>query len=129
MNKYIGIPFVDKGSSLEACDCYGLVRLVYKEELQTTIPDFNSSCKDTKRIFSDYLKQIAEHWKLVQEPQLYDVIAMAYDPQHPKIVQHFGIYIGNGMMLHTLEHIGSFTVKVSEFQYYIKGIYRWKLSS
>jgi len=127
MIKYIGVPFVDRGITKDGADCYGLIRLVYKEELGIDIPEFNSSCSDVKRIFLDYLKQISEHWELVvDEPKLYDVIAMAYDPEHPKIVQHFGIYIGNGMMLHTLNHVGAFTAKVSDFNYFIKGIYRWK---
>lgn len=126
MTKYIGIPFIDRGQSFEGADCYGLVRLIYKEELSIILPEFLSSCKDSKRIWSDYLKQISEHWDLVKEPKLYDVIAMSYDPQHPKIVTHFGIYIGNGMMLHTLQGIGSFTCRLSEFSYSIKGMYRWK---
>jgi len=128
--KYIGIPFEDRGQSMESSDCYGLVRLVYKQELGLVIPEFNSSCADTRRIFSDYLKQISEHWDLVtEETKPFDVIAMAYDHDHPKIVQHFGIYIGNGMMLQTLKGIGAFTIKVSEYQHYVKGIYRWRAST
>jgi cell wall-associated NlpC family hydrolase len=128
--KYVGIPFEDRGHSKEAADCYGLVRLVYRQELGIEIPEFNSSCGDTRRIFMDYLKQISEHWDLVTEDfQPFDVIAMAYDPEHPKIVQHFGLYIGNGMMLQTLKGIGAFTIRVSEYQHYVKGIYRWRAST
>lgn len=126
MIKYVGIPFIDRGCSFEGADCYGLVRLVYKEELAIILPEFLSSCRDSKSIWRDYLKQISEHWELVDEPELYDVIAMTYDPQHPRIVTHFGLYIGNGMMLHSLQGIGSFTCKLTEFSYAIKGIYRWK---
>lgn len=127
--KYIGIPFEDRGQTMESADCYGLVRLIYQQELNTEIPSFDSSCADTRRIFSDYLKQISEYWDLIEDPQVFDVIAMAYDQEHPKLVQHFGIYIGNGMMLQTLNGIGSFIIRMSEYKQYVKGIYRWRVST
>ena len=126
MNKYIGIPFKDREQSFNGADCYGILRLIYRNELSIEIPEFKSSCNDTRRIFTDYLKQISEHWENVEEPKLYDVVAMAHDPKHPRIVQHFGLYIGNGKILHTLENIGSHICSIEEYQYYIKGFYRWK---
>ena len=30
--KYIGIPFVDRGRSMQGCDCGGLAWLIYKQE-------------------------------------------------------------------------------------------------
>lgn len=126
MIKYIGIPFVDKGCEIDGSDCYGIIRLIYKHELDIDIPVFNGSCYDTRSIFLDYMRQISEHWELVKEPQKYDVIAMAHDPQHPRIIQHFGIYMGDGNVLHTLENIGSHPISLHELNYYIRGIYRWK---
>jgi len=126
IEQYIGIPFEDRGQSMDSADCYGLVRLIYSQELGIKIPEFHSSCTDTRRIWQDYIKQISEHWELVIDYQKYDVLAFAYDPQHPRIVQHFGIYLGDGMMLHTLQGIGSFTCKLSDFSYCLKGAYRWK---
>lgn len=121
IDKYIGVPFVDKES-----DCYAIIRTIYQEQKQITLPEFRSSCDDTRRIWGDYIKQISEHWELVDEPEEYDVLAFAYDPNHPKIVQHFGLYIGNGLMLHTLQNIGSHVAKLSDYSYCLKGIYRWK---
>jgi len=126
LNKYIGIPFEDKRFDFNGCDCYGLVSLIYKQDLNIDLPVFGKSCYDTKGIWLNYLKHISELWTLVKEPQKYDVIAMAHDPQHPKIIQHFGVYMGDGIILHTLEKIGSHPANIQELNYYIKGIYRWK---
>ena len=126
MNKYIGIPFVDRGNSIDGADCYGILRLIYRDALSIELPEFHGSCNSTKLIFSDYLKQIAEHWELVEEPKIYDVVAMAHDPRHPRVIQHFGLYIGDGLVLHTLENIGSHVIKLEELKYYVKGIYRWQ---
>jgi len=126
MTKYIGIPFEDRGQSLSGADCYGLLRLIFKEDCQIDIPEFLASCHSSKAIFSDYLKQISEYWEPVSNFKKYDVVAMSHDPSHPSMVQHFGLYIGNGLMLHTLENIGSHIVELNTMNYYIKGVYRWK---
>jgi cell wall-associated NlpC family hydrolase len=130
MHKYVGIPFVDRGCDTNGCDCYGLVKLFYATEFNITIPDFHSGCKDTRRIFIDYLHQISRYWDTIEYNNIEfgDVIAMAYDPSHPKIVQHFAIYIGNGKILQALDKIGVFICDINEYTRYIKGIYRWKKS-
>jgi len=36
---YIGIPFADKGRTMEAADCYGIGKLIFKRELGIELPD------------------------------------------------------------------------------------------
>ena len=120
LSQYVGIPFEDR-----KMDCYGLVRFIYKNELGIEIPRFSSSCLDTLSIYRDYLNQISKFWAPVSDYEVFDVVAMAYDPYHPRIVTHFGIYIGNGKMLHSLKGIGSFTCQMTDYSYCIKGVYRW----
>jgi len=90
------------------------------------IPELIVSSNHSNKVWATYLKQIHSLWDTVEIPQLYDVIAMAYDIRHPKIVQHVGIYIGNGKILHTLEKVGSHIVDLKDINIFIRGYHRWR---
>ncbi len=123
---FIGIPFVDKGDGFNGADCFGLVRLYYKDVMNIKLFKPDSSAFNSKSVLREFLEETSRNWNKVSEPQINDVVAMAHDPRHPKIVQHFGIYIGNGKMIHTLEKVGSHIVKLRDYKYFIKGYYRWQ---
>jgi cell wall-associated NlpC family hydrolase len=124
--KYIGIPFKDREESFDGADCYGIVRLYYKNELNIEIFENKLKYDEIKKILMQFLNVSRTDWIKVDKAEIGDVIAMAHDPKHPNIIQHFGIYLGDGKMLHTLKEIGSHIVNVSEYQYFIKGYYRWQ---
>ena len=73
----------------------------------------------------EYLNQIANHWISVENPEKYDVVAMSRDIKHPNMIQHFGVYLGEGKILHTLEGVGSHIAKLEDLSSFIKGYYRW----
>ena len=126
LSNYIGIPFEDRADTLDSADCFGLVRLVYKQILNIKVFKPNSSAFNSRSVLREFLEETSRNWNEVKELKKFDVIAMAHDPKHPDIIQHFGIYIGNGKMLHTLKGVGSHVVNMSEYNYFIKGFYRWQ---
>ena len=121
--KYVGIPFED-------LDCYRFVAYVLQDAAGIIVPTFDTiSTTNHRRIFLNFLQEISQNWQEVDVPQPFDVIAMAYDPEHPNLVQHFGVYIGGGKVLHTIKHVGSHIVAINSplIKQTIKGIYRWTL--
>lgn len=126
LGKYIGIPFVKRKDKLDGADCFGLVRLIYREEVNTDIFKHQSDADNIRSIIIEYMQESQKNWINVKNPQMFDVIAMARDPYHPNIIQHYGIYIGNGKMIHTLKELGSHVSKIEDYKYCIKAYHRHK---
>jgi hypothetical protein len=68
-NNYIGIPFKYKGRTEEGLDCWGLARLIYKNEYNITLPSFSSDYEDSdiNRI-EELIAQYKEGWEAVDAP-------------------------------------------------------------
>lgn len=126
LTNYINIPFVKNKDTLKGADCFGLVRLFYKEELGLEIFKHSADADKIKQVIFEYLNEAKTNWVNVETLEKFDVIAMAHDTNHPNIIQHFGIYIGNNKMLHTLKEIGSHIVDIRNYRYFIKNIHRHK---
>lgn len=96
-NKYIGIPFLDKGRDTDGIDCWGLVRLVYKQEYNIDLPSFSSDYEadDTERM-RDLFAQYKEGWEQIDEPVegcivLFNILG---------VESHMGIAISSAHFLH-----------------------------
>jgi len=126
VNKYIGIPFSDGEPSLKGANCYSLIELIYKEEFGIELPKIRISALNSRRAFIEYLKQVSEHWIKIDEPEINCVVVMAHDMKHPKVIQHFGLYIGDGKVLHTLNKINSHIKSLDSLKPFIKGYYKWQ---
>jgi len=127
MKKFIGVPFSDQqNQGFSGANCYGLVKLFYREYLGIDIPELRVHSDHSNKVWATYLREINDNWKTVKEPKIYDVVAMAQDKKHPRIVQHVGIYLGNGKVLHTLSKINSHIVSLESVKHSIKGFHRWQ---
>jgi hypothetical protein len=132
LDKYIGIPFVDKGRDLKGSDCYGLAKVFYKEELGIDIPDVLASPDQVKMAYMEYLQNINEYWIEHYEPELYSIVALKTSPEHPKLVTHFGVVVehnGKLKMLHTFRDTDSHLVDLDNpiYKNKIKAYYKWRI--
>lgn len=98
-NRYVRIPFSDKGRTFKSCDCWGLVRLIYKFELDIDLPDYSecySNTKDGEAIMAHILSVKDKHWQDVPEPKEFDLIILKYKG----FPWHVGVVITPKKMIH-----------------------------
>jgi len=107
VKKYIGIPFVSNGRTTDGCDCYGLVRLVLRNEYGVELPELSDDYTDalnvaeTARLFKEQLPALAGEKIAGPQERAVAVITEHGSPAH------IGIAAGGGYILHTGIKTGS----------------------
>lgn len=109
--QYIQIPFEDKGYSEKGCHCWGLVWLVYKNELKIELNKYLEFCAGDVRKATEVFHKEAyiEPWvPVVGDRKDFDVMLLAgYDIQKARITRlscHVGVVAG-GHLLHVEKQI------------------------
>ena len=103
-NKYIGIPFLDKGRDINGIDCWGLVRLVYKQEYNIDLPNFSTDYEaDDAERMKDLLAQYKEGWEKIDSPTegcivLFNILG---------VESHMGIAVSSTHFLHARDRYDS----------------------
>lgn len=94
--KTVGIPWENRASSFESCDCFGLVKLYYKHVLGYTISEVKGYEQggDFQRVVDD---NIDLQWSEVDNYQD-GAMAIFYTHGEPK---HIALCIGGAKFLHS----------------------------
>lgn len=126
INDYVGIPFVLRGRDREGIDCWGLVRLFYKEQLNIDLPSLLDIYVDDANPYAALSEQLAikkEKWDTVHTPEFGDVVVLRYKG----LPVHVGVYVGNGKFLHAFGKVNSVIEKLSspKWKNRIEGFYRY----
>lgn len=104
-NKYIDIPYRDGGRDASGLDCWGLVRLVYKDQYNIQLPNLSdqyTTAKDHDQV-SEVLAREKENWSAQQTAEVGDVIVFKMLGAET----HVGIYLGDSKFLHIREGVNS----------------------
>lgn len=98
---FIGIPYVNRGSTFSGCDCWGLVWLYHREVLKNDIPRYEGYVDAEDPSIGRYIEERWNNWDSVQPANMDvgDVLALRVGG----LPVHCGIYAGHGRMLHVLE--------------------------
>jgi cell wall-associated NlpC family hydrolase len=85
--KWVGLPFRDKGRGPDAFDCWGLVRAVLIEQFGVTLPDYADAYTDAHdhaSVAAAVEAGLRDGWQIVPTPRCGDlvVIKIAGRPWH-----------------------------------------------
>ena len=95
---YVGIPYSDNGRDRKGCDCFGLLMLVYAEQLGVQLPDLDLSYTglDARASATFMQNYPSEEWGVaVQNPEPWDCMVF----RRGKYESHVALYLGDGYML------------------------------
>ena len=105
LGRYVGIPFKDGGRDFSGLDCWGLVRLAWKEERGILMPDMGDEYSsafargDVSGLFSSYT---AQDWNVdvtaLPRREL-DVLVFSF----ASLELHVGLWVAPGEMLHVMK--------------------------
>lgn len=105
----IGVPFANRGRDVKTgLDCYGLVKEVYKR-FGHDIPEYTADYDDVKKVneLITGKTSIKSNWKKVNIDVMPVpcLLAIRFGVP-PGVVNHTGVYIGDGKFIHIRENIG-----------------------
>jgi cell wall-associated NlpC family hydrolase len=102
LKKYVGLPFVNGGRDFNGVDCWGLVRLVLKEECRVEVPSYGDiSAGELAKVANMVgTESMREPWiPVAGKARCFDVAVM----HRRKSPIHVGIIAERGLLLHIEE--------------------------
>jgi hypothetical protein len=123
-NKYIGLPYISNGRDESGIDCWGLVRLFYKQEYAIDLPSYTeeyAGAYDTRIL--EMMAQYKNNWSQVQTPEIGSVIVFNIlgEPFH------VGIYVGEDKFIHARDGMDTVldSVNSPKWAKRIEGYYKY----
>lgn len=107
--KYIGIPYSDDGRSFAGLFCWGLVDLVYREELGIVLPRYGVAAGTLIACSRVLAGGLLPPWREAIAPyRCFDIVTMRgrARPSSPAREYHVGVMLSARKLMHAEEDIG-----------------------
>lgn len=123
--QYIGLPYSDRGRG-PTYDCWGLVRLFYRQEMGIDLPslvgEYKSATWDIPGVVSLVCRE-REAWRQVEQAEQRDLVLINIGGKP----RHVGVWLDGNRMLHTLAGHDSSIESLSSPKWVnrIEGFYRY----
>lgn len=101
--QYIGLPYKAGGRERDGIDCWGLLRLVYREQLGIALPELPGLVADCNSMISrENFALCAENWAVLPQPQEWAAVGMS----RKEHIHHVGVWTGSdgGRVIHCWEN-------------------------
>lgn len=126
-NDYISVPFADHGRTAQGCDCWGLARLIYKEQLSIDLPELldYKNTKDSRNIAELYEIEHQE-WQEIPlgQEKSFDILVFKI----MGLPTHIAVVVDKGLMIHCEKgcgtHISEYNKEV-QWKTRLAGVYRY----
>lgn len=109
VEKYLGIPFKERGLTREGCDCWGLVRLILLEQMDLHLPEHPeiSEGATLAKLRTIVAAAASPTWHEVVRGSecVYDVVLMRGHVEHAEHKYQRPIHIGLVVVPGTLIHV------------------------
>ena len=101
-DRYLMIPFASQGRDHRGCDCWGLLRLIYRERLGIDLTAYAETPATSLRDVARLIRRHRTEWRRVETPQLFDAVIMrVIGGEHSGLDAHVGMAIDGSRLLHT----------------------------
>lgn len=99
-NKYVGLPFAEFGATRDGINCWGLVVLVYADELGIVLPTYRESyvSLEERAVIAALVdgERADPAWRAVASARAFDVVTFRRGLDG----RHIGVVVSPGLMLH-----------------------------
>ena len=122
INDYIGLPYKEMGRKINSCDCYGLLRILYRD-LKGIHLEAYENVKADRALHNDMIIAGQKDWQEIEKPGFGDVVCFKI----MGLVSHVGMMIDQTNFIHAWNGTDSCIENINSIQWRhrVDGFFRY----
>jgi len=98
LDQYVGLPYLDHGRDRKGVDCWGLLRLIYAEQANITLPSYSYDSAEDREAAARIIAGNEEPWFEIPECDVLPLDAVLMT--RAGVECHVGVIVRRGYVLH-----------------------------